>query len=121
MVVSLLYFSRCINSTILATLGSIGTNIADGTERVAAKADYLLNFCANKRNPKVRYYASDMQLCGHTDASYLSVSKACSCSAAYFYISTDDVTLLPPDHKLKLPARPNGAVQVMSTVMRQVL
>ena len=26
---SLLYFSRCINSTILATLGSTGTNIAD--------------------------------------------------------------------------------------------
>ena len=27
---SLLYFARCIDSTILATLGSIGTNIADG-------------------------------------------------------------------------------------------
>ena len=28
---SLLYFARYIDSTILATLGSIGTNIADGT------------------------------------------------------------------------------------------
>ena len=35
---SLLYFSRCINSTILATFGSIGTNISDGTELVAAMA-----------------------------------------------------------------------------------
>ena len=69
-------------------------------------AAYLLNFCANNRNPKFRYYASDMQLCGHTDASYLS---------------TDDDALLPPDHGSKLPARPNGAVHVMSTVMRQVL
>ena len=84
-------------------------------------AAYLLNFCANNRNPKVRYYASDMQLCGHTDASYLSVSKARSRAAAYFYLSTDDGALLPPDHKLKLPARPNGAVHVMSTFMRQVL
>ena len=66
---SLLYFSRCIDSTNLATLGSIGTNKAYGTERVSAMAAYLLNFCANNRNPKVRYYASDMQLCGHTDAS----------------------------------------------------
>ena len=36
---SLLYFARCIGSTILATLASIVTNIADGTERVAAMAD----------------------------------------------------------------------------------
>ena len=64
----LLYFSRCINSTILDTLVSIGTNIADGTECVATMAAYLLNFWANNRNPKVRYYASNMQLCGHTDA-----------------------------------------------------
>ena len=48
---SLLYFARCINSTIVATLGSIGTNIADRTERVAAMDAYLLNFCANTRNP----------------------------------------------------------------------
>ena len=84
-------------------------------------AAYLLNLWANNRNPKVGYYASNMQLCGHTDASYLSVSKARSCAAAYFYLSTDDSALLPPDHKSKLPAHPNGAVHVMSTVMRQVL
>ena len=41
---SLLYFARCIDSTILATLGSIVTNIADGTERVLAMAAYLLKF-----------------------------------------------------------------------------
>ena len=62
-----------------------------------------------------------MELCGHTDASYLSVSKARSCAAAYFYLSVDDGDLLPPDHELKLPALPNGAVHIMSTVMRQVL
>ena len=118
---SLLYFFLCINSTIFATLRSIGTNIANGTERVAAMASYLLNLCTNNRNTKVRYYASDMQLCGHTDASYLSMSKARSCAAACFYLSTDDVSLLPPDHKLKLLVRPNGAVHVMSAVMRQVL
>ena len=28
---SLLYFSGCIDPTILVTLGSIGTNISDGT------------------------------------------------------------------------------------------
>ena len=61
-------------------------------------AAYLLNLCANNRNPKVRYYASDMQLCGHTDASYLSDSKARSRAAAYFYISTYDDALLLPNH-----------------------
>ena len=62
-----------------------------------------------------------MQLCGHTDASYFFVSKAHSRAAAYFYLSNDDDALLPPDLASKLPARPNGAVHVMSTVMRQVL
>ena len=62
-----------------------------------------------------------MQLCSHTDASYLSVSKALSCAAAYFYLSTDDGAHLPPDHKLKPPPHPNGAVHVMSIVMRQVV
>ena len=80
-----------------------------------------MNFCANNLNPKNRYYARDMQLCGHTDASYLSVSKARSRAAAYFYLSIDDGVLLPPDNELKLPARPNSAVHVMSTVMRQFL
>ena len=84
-------------------------------------AAYLLNFCAKNCNPKLRYYASDMQLCGHTDASYLSVSKARSRAAAYFYLFIEYGALLPPNHESKLPARPNGAVHVMSTVMRQVL
>ena len=35
---SLLYFARCIDSTISTTLSSIGTNITDETERVAAMA-----------------------------------------------------------------------------------
>ena len=84
-------------------------------------ASYLFNFCANNRNPKVRYYARDMQLCGHTDASYLSVSKARSRAAAYFYLSNNYGSLLPPDQESKLPARPNGAVHVISTLMQQVL
>ena len=84
-------------------------------------ATYLLNFCANNRNPKVRYYASNMQLCSHTDASYLSVSKAHSRAAAYFYLSTNDGALPPPNHASKIPERPNGAVHVMSTFMSQVL
>ena len=84
-------------------------------------AAYLLNFCANNRNPKVRDYSSDMQLCSHTDASNLSVSKARSRAAAYFYLSTDDGALLPPDHESKPPERPNGAIHVISTVMQQVL
>ena len=62
-----------------------------------------------------------MQLCSHTDASYLSVSKARSRAAAYFYLSIDDGAVLPPNHESKLPARPNGAFHVMSTVMHQFL
>ena len=62
-----------------------------------------------------------MQFFSHTDVSYLYVSKARSRAATYFYLSTDDFSLLPPGHKSKLPARPNGAIHVMSTVMRQAL
>ena len=68
-----------------------------------------------------RYYANDMQLCRHTDASYLSVSKARSRAAAYFYLSNNDGAILPSDHASKLPEGPKGAVHVMSTMMLQVL
>ena len=84
-------------------------------------AAYLLNFCVNNCNPKFRYYASNMQLCGHTDISYLSVSKVRAFAAAYFYLSIEYGTLLRPDHESKTPTRPNGAVHVMLKVMRQVL
>jgi hypothetical protein len=69
----LLYMARAIDPTLLATLGTIGTNIHDGTERTAAMATHLLNYCASHRNPTIRFYASSMIVCGHTDASYLSV------------------------------------------------
>ena len=49
------------------------------------------------------------------------MSKAHSRAATYFYLSNDKGALLPPDLTSKLPACPNGAVHVMSTVMQQVL
>ena len=65
-----------VDLTLLATLGTIKTNILDGTERIAKMATYLLNYWASNKDATVRFYASDMVACGHTDASYLSVSKA---------------------------------------------
>jgi hypothetical protein len=77
----LLYLARAIDPTLLATLGTIGTNIHDGTERTAAMATHLLNYCASHRNPTIRFYASSMIVCGHTDASYLSVVRSRSRAA----------------------------------------
>ena len=66
-------------------------------------------------------YASDMILIVHTDASYLSVSKARSRAAGYFFLSDLKGSLIPADPVAGLPARPNGAVHVIYVIMKNVL
>ena len=61
-----------------------------------------------------------MVLCGHTDASYLTVSKARSRAVAYFF-SDAKASLMPANAKAGLPKRLNGRLHVVCTVMKNAL
>ena len=47
----------------------------------------ILNYLASNSNEKIRYHASGMILFIHSDASYLSVTKARSTASGVFFLS----------------------------------
>ena len=65
-----------VNSPVLPVLNTIWSEQASGIEATADAATQLLQYCATYPNPSLRFYKSDMILRCHSDASYLSVSKA---------------------------------------------
>jgi hypothetical protein len=78
----------------------------------------LLNYCATHPDAVMQYYASDMVLHIESVASYLSAAKARSRAAGYHFLS--DRPSNPPD-PTAAPLMANGAVNVLCTVMREVL
>jgi hypothetical protein len=65
---------------------------------------------ATHPDAKIRYYASDMVLNVHSDASYLSVPNACSQAADIFFLGS-----LPQNTK---PIILNSAIHMLCTILR---
>jgi hypothetical protein len=106
-----LYYSRAVDPTMNTALSSLASQQAKGTEQTARDAVKFLNYCATHPDAKLRYHASDMILKIHSDASYLSESKARSRSAGHFYMGNkdndDDTT--------------NGSILATTQIMKSVL
>ena len=85
-----LYYSRAVDLTMNTALSSLASQHANGTEQTARDAVKFLNYCSTHPDAKLRYQASDMILKIHSDASYLSESKARSRSAGHFYMGNKD-------------------------------
>jgi hypothetical protein len=111
---TLLFYARAIDSTLLTAIGELATEQSEGTKTTMDKLSQLLNYCATHPNATVRFTASDMILAVESDASYLSIIKARSRAAGYFYLTNAPST---PTAELK----PNGAVHVLCHIMREVL
>jgi hypothetical protein len=111
---TLLYYARAINSTLLTAIGELATEQSEGTINTMAKLTQLLNYCSTNPDATVRFTASDMILAIESDASYLSVIKARSRAAGFFFLTN---TPKHPTDALK----PNGAVHVLCHIMREVL
>jgi hypothetical protein len=84
-----LYYARCIDSIILAALGSIATQLANPTENTMKKVQQFLVYASTHLDAIVTYHLSDMVLVGHSDASYLSKSKARSPAGGHFFMSNN--------------------------------
>ena len=63
-------------------------------------------------NAKLRYYASDMVLNVHSDASYLSAPNARSRAAGYYFLGS-----VPKNHQ---PIKLNGAIHFLCNVLKLV-
>jgi hypothetical protein len=85
---TLLYYASAIDSTLLPALSDVSTEQAYGTKKTLFKLNQLLDYCHINPEATVQFFKSDMQLTIESDASYLSVFKARSRAAGYFYLSS---------------------------------
>jgi hypothetical protein len=82
---SVLYYARAVDPTVLMPLDDITTEQTKATEKTQAATNQLLDYLAIHPDATIRYHASDMILHIHSDASYLSVSNACSRLGGLFF------------------------------------
>jgi hypothetical protein len=82
---SVLYYARAVDPTVLMPLNDIATDQTKATEKTQAATNQLLYYLATHPDATIRYHDSEMILHIHSDASYLSVSNACSRLGGLFF------------------------------------
>jgi hypothetical protein len=83
---SILYYARAVDPTVLMPLNDIATEQTKATEKAQAATNQMLYYLATHPDAAISYHASDMILHIHSDASYLSVSKARSRLGGLFFL-----------------------------------
>jgi hypothetical protein len=73
---SVLYYSRAVYPTVIMALNDIATEQTAAIEKTKTAAGQLLDYLATHPDAKIRFQESHMILHIHSDASYLSFSKA---------------------------------------------
>lgn len=110
---SLLFYARAVDNTILVGLSAIASEQTNATQLTKKRCDQLLDYCATHPNAVVRYRASSMVLNIHSDASYLSETKARSRIAGHFFLGD-----VPTNNK---PIKLNGAIYVFCGILKFVV
>ncbi len=82
---SILYYAQAVNITVLMALSSIASEQTRGTTNTMAKAKQLLDYLVTHPNVTIRFRVSDMVLNIHSNASYLSETKAHSRACGHFF------------------------------------
>jgi hypothetical protein len=83
-VCSILYYARAVDMTVLMALSSIAVEQTRATTQTMGQCIQLLDYLASNLEAKRRYYASDMIMNIHSDASYLSETKHAAERATIF-------------------------------------
>jgi hypothetical protein len=105
-----LYYAHCVNSTMLAALGSTATQQVNPIKNMMKKVQHFLDYASTPPDAIVTYHASDMVLAGQSDASYLSKSKARSWAGRNLFMSNN-------------PAKPpnNGTILTIAQIIKAVM
>jgi hypothetical protein len=106
-IATFLYYARCVNSTMLMTLGSLATQHAYPTTNTKKLVHQFLDYAATHPNAIIAYQASNMVLAVHSNASYLAETNARSQAGGHFFMSNNNA--LPPN---------NGAVLTIAKTSR---
>ena len=89
---SFLYYARAIDLTIVHALSAIASEQAKSIKQTLTRAHQLLGYMTTNPDAVVRFYASDMILKLHSDASYLSAGKGRSRAGEYFFLGRPQCT-----------------------------
>eukprot|EP00956_Cyclotella_meneghiniana_P021059 scaffold37874_cov42-Cyclotella_meneghiniana.AAC.3 len=101
---AILFYTRAVDNTLLPGLSAIASNQVNATELTLKRCEQLLDYCATHPDATVRFRASDMVLNIHSDASYLSATRARSQVAGYYS-----------------PIKLNGAILVFCGILKFVV
>ena len=82
------------------------------TQKTMERVNQFLDYMATHPDAKIRFYASDMVLNVHSDASYLTAPRARSRAGGHFFLGS-----LPKDG---CPIKLNGAVLTLCTILKCV-
>jgi hypothetical protein len=107
----LLYYARAIDPTMLCAVSKISSAQARPTRAVLHDTEHLLHYAASHPDAHITYYASDMRLISHSDASYLSETRARSRAGGFHFLGTN----APPHEQLI-----NGAINCISCIIPAV-
>eukprot|EP00804_Cyclotella_cryptica_P015967 CCRYP_004129-RA/>CCRYP_004129-RA protein AED:0.18 eAED:0.18 QI:0/0/0/1/0/0/2/0/948 len=100
-----LYYARAVDCTMLTALSSLATQQANPTQTIHQFLDYAMTH----QNAVVTYRASNMILAAHSDASYLSETKARSRAGGHFFLTK---TTRYPN---------NGAILTLAQIIKSVM
>ena len=109
---SFLYYARAIGMTILHALSAIAPEQLTPTKRTLAKVHQLLDYMATHPKAIVRFYALDMILNFHSDASYLSAGQGRNRAGGYFFLSST-----PRDNQ---DIQLNGHIHITCAILKLV-
>jgi hypothetical protein len=103
---------------MLVALGSLAEEQTKGTANTAKAVSQLLDYAATHPDASIRYSASGMILHLDSDASYLSLPKACSRAGGFYHLSARS------NNPTKAPTQTpplNGPVHILCNKLRNVM
>ena len=103
-------YGRAVDLTILASLSEIAPQQAAPTENTMKKVNHFVDYMACNPRAVIRFYASDMILNCHSDASYLTAPNARSRAGGHFSLGS-----IPRDGS---PIFLNGAILTQCTILK---
>jgi hypothetical protein len=105
-----LYLAQAVDLTMLTALSSFMSKQAASTERTMQKCLQFLDYTASQEDLTVTYRESVMRLATHSNALYLSESKARSRAGGHMFMAgTEDIPIN------------NGAVLNILQIVRAVM
>ena len=109
---SFIFYGRAVDPTIAHALSEIASEQAEPTEQTLMKTKKFMDYMWTHPDAVICYYASDMILQVHSDASYLTAPRARSRVGGHFFLG-----MLPVAGQ---PIFLNGAIHVEAGILKHV-